>query len=75
MRGGSTVGFSAPATLLKSAFGDAWQQPGFKLQVSAHKDGTRIASKPLYALDMLTDSSCCCTVEHTAVHILCRVQQ
>jgi hypothetical protein len=32
-----------PGTLLRSAFGDDWQQAGFKVQLSVFKDGARAA--------------------------------
>jgi hypothetical protein len=38
-----------PPTLLHSAFGDAWQQAGFKVQLSVHKDSARIAGRRVAA--------------------------
>ncbi|WIA40904.1 hypothetical protein OEZ86_004564 [Tetradesmus obliquus] len=43
---GSYMRFLVPPTLLASAFGGAWQQPGFKVQLSVHKDGDCIAGGP-----------------------------
>jgi hypothetical protein len=37
------VRLCVPVALLRSAFGDAWQQAGFKVQLSVFKDATRIA--------------------------------
>jgi hypothetical protein len=34
---------SVPASLLCSAFGETWQQTGFKVQLSVFKDSARIA--------------------------------
>jgi hypothetical protein len=36
-------------TLLCSAFGDNWQQAGFKVQLSVHKDGARVAGRRVAA--------------------------
>jgi hypothetical protein len=35
--------FKVPKVLLVSAFGDSWQQAGFKVQLYVHKDGQCIA--------------------------------
>jgi hypothetical protein len=37
------LGLELPRSLLSSAFGDAWQRPGFKVQLSVFKDGACIA--------------------------------
>jgi hypothetical protein len=41
--GNGRLGLTMPPSLLRSAFGDAWQQAGFKVQLSGHKDGQCIA--------------------------------
>uniref|UniRef100_A0A383W8V3 Uncharacterized protein n=1 Tax=Tetradesmus obliquus TaxID=3088 RepID=A0A383W8V3_TETOB len=40
---GSRLMFIVPPTLLASACDGAWQQPGFKVQLSVHRDGACIA--------------------------------
>jgi hypothetical protein len=37
--------FTVPVTFVRSAFGDAWQRAGFKVQLSVHKDGACIAGR------------------------------
>uniref|UniRef100_A0A383W8L1 Uncharacterized protein n=1 Tax=Tetradesmus obliquus TaxID=3088 RepID=A0A383W8L1_TETOB len=41
--GSPCLRFAVPPTLLASAFGGTWPRPGFKVQLSVHKDGDRIA--------------------------------
>jgi hypothetical protein len=43
------VHVSVPATFLHSAFGNNWQQAGFKVQLSVFKDGTCIAGRRVAA--------------------------
>jgi ATP-dependent Clp protease adapter protein ClpS len=38
-----TLSFRVPHTLLMSAFHGTWQQHGFKVQLTLHKDGNCIA--------------------------------
>jgi hypothetical protein len=40
---GHLLGARVPLSLLSSVFGDAWQQAGFKVQLSVFKDGACIA--------------------------------
>ncbi|KAF6263307.1 hypothetical protein COO60DRAFT_489530 [Scenedesmus sp. NREL 46B-D3] len=41
----NTLSFTVPPSML-AAFGDAWQQRGFKVQLSVHKDGVCCAGGP-----------------------------
>jgi hypothetical protein len=43
------VAVAVPPTLLRSAFGDAWQQAGFKVQLSVHKHGACMAGRQVAA--------------------------
>ncbi|WIA20597.1 hypothetical protein OEZ85_004982 [Tetradesmus obliquus] len=45
-RNSSSLRCAVPHTFATSAFGGAWQQPGFKVQLSVHKDGACIAGGP-----------------------------
>ncbi|WIA37456.1 hypothetical protein OEZ86_014373 [Tetradesmus obliquus] len=61
-RSGSRCFKFAVPTLLAAAFGCAWQQPGFKVQLSVHKDGTCIAGGPGESLQ------CCLFFATSAVY-------
>ncbi|WIA20599.1 hypothetical protein OEZ85_004983 [Tetradesmus obliquus] len=45
-RGGRYLEVGVPPGLLASGFGGVWQQPGFKVQLSVHKDAACIAGGP-----------------------------
>jgi hypothetical protein len=46
------VSVTVPQPLLRSAFGDNWQQAGFKVQLSVFKDGARLAGRRSAAKQM-----------------------
>jgi hypothetical protein len=41
--GGSRLFFKVPKALAVAAFGEGWQQPGFKVQLYLYEDGDCIA--------------------------------
>ncbi|KAF6251893.1 hypothetical protein COO60DRAFT_1464000 [Scenedesmus sp. NREL 46B-D3] len=50
--------FAVPPSLLRSAFGDAWQQRGFRVQLAVHKDGACVAGTPELSAATISKHTC-----------------